>query len=126
MSESNKIQIGGSHYRSKAQHWDFVEQNGICYVLGCATKYVCRARKKNGAEDWQKAAHYLRKAKELYEDGVIARRARLVNVERFGRANELTEQEQGIIYLAVNFRCGAQLEQAARMCEEASCNFHCS
>lgn len=118
MREINKTQVGGDHYRSKYQHWDFVENNGICYVLGCATKYVCRARKKNGAEDWQKASHYLRKARELYRDGTLARQVRLVSVERFSRANELTSTEREILWLAVNWRNGEALESAARMCDE--------
>lgn len=61
---SNDYQIGGNHYASEYQHWDFVCDTKLHYLLGCATKYVSRWRKKNGIEDLKKALHYLRKAKE--------------------------------------------------------------
>lgn len=62
--EVNEIQIGGDHYRKKYQHWDFVCDTGMPYLLGCATKYVARHQDKNGIEDLQKAIHYLEKAED--------------------------------------------------------------
>ncbi len=61
---ANSIQIGGTHYSDAGdyQHWDFVIDLQLHYLFGCATKYVCRWRKKNGAEDLMKASHYLTKA----------------------------------------------------------------
>lgn len=66
--EPNEIQIGGDHYRKKYQHWDFVCDTGMPYLLGCATKYVTRHQDKNGIEDLQKGIHYLSKAedREIY------------------------------------------------------------
>lgn len=61
----NEIQIGGDHYRKDYQHWDFVCDTGMPYLLGCATKYVARHQDKNGIEDLQKSIHYLRKAEDL-------------------------------------------------------------
>ena len=64
MSEANKIQIGGEHYKGlTVEHWDFVAMLGLNYFEGCATKYLMR--EKNGAEDVEKAMHYLQKAEEL-------------------------------------------------------------
>lgn len=60
----NEIQIGGDHYRKKYQHWDFVCDTDMPYLLGCATKYVARHQDKNGIEDLQKAIHYLSKAED--------------------------------------------------------------
>jgi hypothetical protein len=57
----NDRQVGGEHYRSPYQHWDWVIDHDIPYVIGCATKYIIRWRKKNGAEDVQKAIHYVEK-----------------------------------------------------------------
>lgn len=62
MSDVNTQQVGGTHYRTKFQHWDFtltVLQGR--YLEGCITKYISRWRKKNGLEDLKKSAHYLRK-----------------------------------------------------------------
>lgn len=62
---TNKIQHGGTHYREKEyQHWDWVCDIGLPYLLGCATKYVSRWRKKGGELDLAKAIHYVEKAEE--------------------------------------------------------------
>lgn len=63
--EANEYQVGGEHYKSEYQHWDLVCDTDMHYLLGCATKYVSRWRKKNGAQDLKKALHYLTKADEL-------------------------------------------------------------
>lgn len=68
-TQANDRQVGGSHYRSAYQHWDFVEECGLGYLEGCATKYVSRWRGKNGLEDLKKAAHYLEKLIELNTAG---------------------------------------------------------
>lgn len=61
--EANDYQIAGSHYAGEYQHWDFVEDLKLGYFTGNITKYVSRARKKNGLEDLRKAMHYLVKVK---------------------------------------------------------------
>ena len=65
MSALNK-QIAGNHYkRMKIQPVEFCHANGLGYLEGCAIKYVCRHRNKNGAEDLDKAIHFLELLKEL-------------------------------------------------------------
>ena len=61
----NATQIGGTHYRSSYQHWDFVSDMGLNYLLGCTTKYVTRYKLKNGVQDLRKAVHYAEKQLEL-------------------------------------------------------------
>lgn len=58
----NEIQIGGGHYRKAYQHWDFVCDTDMPYLLGCATKYPTRWKEKNGIEDLRKCIHYVQKA----------------------------------------------------------------
>ena len=58
---TNDYQVGGNHYKGAYQHWDFVCDTGLHYLLGCATKYIHRWRDKNGTEDLRKAAHYIYK-----------------------------------------------------------------
>jgi hypothetical protein len=59
-------QIGGDHYRQYAiQPVEFIHQAGLGYIEGAVIKYVCRHRRKNGAEDLDKAIHYLQLLKEL-------------------------------------------------------------
>lgn len=61
--ESNKRQVGGEHYRTNSgmQHWDMVIDQDLNYFEGQITKYVMRARRKNGMQDLQKAQHFLEK-----------------------------------------------------------------
>ncbi len=53
-------QVGGDHYKEMAiQPVEFIHKNGIPYIEGCAIKYLCRWRKKNGVEDLEKAKHFI-------------------------------------------------------------------
>lgn len=62
---ANDKQVGGSHYKSPMQHWDFCEIYGLGYLESAATKYLVRWRNKNGIQDMEKAIHYLEKLREL-------------------------------------------------------------
>lgn len=67
MTSANDRQVGGSHYKArKYQHWDFVCDTGLHYLLGCFTKYVSRWRDKNGVQDLEKSMHYIHKAEERH------------------------------------------------------------
>lgn len=67
MSEANRTQVGGAHYKTDGeQHWDRQwRMFGAGYFIGCITKYVERYQKKNGLEDLRKARHFLDKLIEL-------------------------------------------------------------
>lgn len=58
---ANDKQVGGDHYQSGYQHWDFVCETQMHYLIACATKYIIRHRKKNGKQDLEKAIHYIEK-----------------------------------------------------------------
>ena len=67
-NESNRIQVGGDHYKNKTiQPWDAMEAwmpdfQFIGYLRGNVIKYVSRAGSKGDAlEDYRKAQHYLDK-----------------------------------------------------------------
>jgi hypothetical protein len=64
---ANDYMIGGNHYQTPIQHWDFVVANGLDYFQAAITKYVIRWRQKGGVEDLRKAQHYLAKYIELIE-----------------------------------------------------------
>lgn len=64
---ANDRQVGGKHYRSSTQHWDYVWENGLDYFQGQITKYVSRWRDKDGVQDLHKARHFLDKYIELVE-----------------------------------------------------------
>lgn len=66
MSEANKTQVGGTHYKGrKVEHWDFAAANDLDYFQGQITKYVTRWKNKNGLQDLEKAKHFLEKYIEL-------------------------------------------------------------
>lgn len=117
----NDKQVGGSHYKSKIQHWDYVVANGLGYFEGQITKYVTRWRGKNGVEDLRKALHFLDKLIELklkwgwwgwlvrlYQrclgyaaGGKVARKLRVV---QYADANELSYYEELIIGYVTSWR----------------------
>jgi hypothetical protein len=66
---ANDYMVGGNHYRTPIQHWDFVVANGLDHFQAAITKYVVRWRHKGGVEDLKKAQHYLAKYLELIEAG---------------------------------------------------------
>ncbi|MEY4441045.1 MAG: hypothetical protein RL442_45 [Pseudomonadota bacterium] len=66
MSQANKIQVAGTHYKQKAiQPWDYIAANELGYFEGNIVKYVSRWRDKGGVDDLRKAQHYLQKLIEL-------------------------------------------------------------
>lgn len=65
--KANNSQVGGAHYRTEIQHWDYVVANELDYFQGQITKYVTRWKKKNGIQDLKKAQHFLTKYIELAE-----------------------------------------------------------
>lgn len=98
MSEANKAQVGGTHYVSDYQHWDFAaECYGAGYFKGVITKYVVRWRKKNGREDLLKARHYLVKLTELLNDCKLVMPATDNHTTTFAAANDLGIFEAGIV-----------------------------
>jgi hypothetical protein len=64
---ANSRQVGGSHYTSGGgwQHWDLVHLLKMDYYTGQITRYLSRAHKKNGRQDYAKAVHYMDKRREL-------------------------------------------------------------
>lgn len=58
---ANEKQVGGDHYKSTIQHWDYVIANDLDYFQAQITKYVARWRKKGGLPDLEKAKHFLEK-----------------------------------------------------------------
>lgn len=61
----SKVQIGGNHYAElPIQPSEFIYKNGLNWLEGNAIKYICRHHAKNGAQDIDKAIHYLQLLKE--------------------------------------------------------------
>jgi len=58
--KSYKKQVGGSHYKKyKIQPVEFIVKNNIGFCEGNIIKYILRFKEKGGAEDLEKAKHYI-------------------------------------------------------------------
>lgn len=62
---ANQKQIGGSHYKTVIEPWDYIVANNLGYLEGNIVKYVSRYKNKNGLQDLEKALHYLEKLIEV-------------------------------------------------------------
>lgn len=68
---ADKKQIGGQHYLEvDIQPWDAMQswmthEQFIGFLRGNAIKYLARAERKGGLEDYRKALHYLEKLIEV-------------------------------------------------------------
>ena len=115
---ANAGQIGGDHYRSEYQHWDFVENAELGYFEGCATKYISRWRKKGGVQDLQKALHYLVKLSELRIGRDIDAETVLYEANRFCETNQIDLKEARIIKQISIWSSSPMLEKAKLMLAE--------
>ena len=112
-SLANSTQVGGAHYASSIQHWDFVASRKLGYFEGQVTKYVSRWRKKNGAQDLEKAAHFLAKLQELATQGASTPQDTFLDlgnsplpkipVSYFSMANQLTVDEDTVVALVTEW-----------------------
>lgn len=64
------IQIGGSHYKTGIQPWEYIEANNLDFFEGNVIKYVTR-KKGNRLEDLEKAKHYIEYLIEREKDGKL-------------------------------------------------------
>ncbi len=62
-------QVGGDHYKSDYQHWDWAVDMGLGPLEYGATRYLCRHWKKDGVKDLKKAKHFVEKLRELNDSG---------------------------------------------------------
>lgn len=95
MSEANKRQIGGNHYKKGGEeHWDRawrLKYDPFQYII---TKWVERWRDKGGVEDLRKAQHAIAKYIEVVEEearcGAALEKSMLaVDVASYGGDNSI-------------------------------------
>jgi hypothetical protein len=111
---ANENQVGGRHYKTSYEHWDFVVKIRLSYLEGCTTKHVARWRKKLGIQDLQKALHYLDKIIEV-GDYNINRDSHIdidQEIERFVEANSLSHLEYQYIFILCTYRNAPALKGA--------------
>lgn len=91
MGNANERQVGGKHYKgAEYQHWDYANDLRLPYLVGYATRYVARHRRKNGREDIEKALHTVDKIMEVRVSLIpIAPEVRAAVFWRFVLSNKL-------------------------------------
>ncbi len=118
----NEKQVGGDHYRSKVQHWDYVELNGLRYTEGCATKYATRNRKKHESplQDLEKAVHYVEKVQDLHRNGYLPPRTApmVLSFEDFVESNGLTTNEAEFVRILTFWEADPELTRALELLRE--------
>lgn len=115
----NSSQVGGDHYRSEYQHWDFAADCDLGYFESACTKYVTRWRSKNGVVDLEKAIHYTKKLIALIEEGRVTRRpsGTPALVHTFAKVNRLDEREELIVLLMSIWKSTEDLKNAIHSIE---------
>jgi hypothetical protein len=97
-------QIGGNHYKSEYEHWDWVRDVSVGFLVGSLIKYLIRWRKKDGVDDLKKARTFLLKTIETRNFPGAPRHYRqsgtdLAYTKLYIETNNIPKQEAEIIYL---------------------------
>lgn len=115
-SIANETQVGGDHYRTAFQHWDFMAESfGAAWFKGSITKYVSRHRKKNGLQDLQKARHYLVKLIELVEQEKLPLPLPWTFGDEFAEANKMESDDAAVFRQVVKASTLPELSVALTM-----------
>jgi hypothetical protein len=121
MQDPNSRQVGGNHYKSNSQHWDFADTRWPGYLEATATKYIIRARRKgNLQQDLEKAVHYLEKLVEriaggyrqpLHDDCPWANAHLPCPIEKLAKDNDLTIEETSAIGMICSWETVERVEE---------------
>lgn len=128
---ANEKQVGGDHYRSEYQHWDWAVDLLIGPLEYGATRYLTRHKKKNGAIDLQKAAHFVSKIYDLAKSNssdykkynMLRENYRkdldiYLIMDRFAKANNLSYLETMICYKLATWNSHHELLQIIGLIEK--------
>lgn len=124
-SVADDRQVGGKHYKSSYEHWNYALNVELGYLEAASTKYVVRHRSKNGGEDLEKAGHYLQKLIEhsrangvrIFERSHAVRSKIVVEARHFAMANSLTSLESCYVYLLSSWTTVEELVLASDVLE---------
>lgn len=118
---ANQRQVGGAHYSSAYQHWDFAHIAGLGYFEGQITKYLARHGKKNGLEDLEKALHFTQKLLSLAEDSqyrCMAYKRAPHDADEFCESNGITGDNAAAIRAVVRWRHADELRMLLKAIRE--------
>lgn len=122
----NDRQVGGSHYRSDYQHWDWAIDMCLGPIEYAATKYISRWWKKHGpvkgVEDVEKAKHYVQKIREAHAEGRYPTGFSRMKDDSmsayktmdFGKKNGLDEHESMICWMLAGWESPEALDECLK------------
>jgi hypothetical protein len=98
---ANTRQVGGAHYKSEYQHWDFAVDADLGPFEYQITKYGTRHRGKAGRQDLEKSAHFADKLIELANEGYLPHHRRVTGalLTCYVQANALDTREAELMRL---------------------------
>lgn len=123
----NSKQVGGSHYISEYQHWDWAIDMKIGPIEYAATKYISRWWKKHGpekgVEDLEKAKHYIQKIIEAHsQNRYLCAYSRernsyhaLLKTIKFSYSNDLKQIEHDLCWKLVSWEHRRDLEDCIEL-----------
>lgn len=124
-NKADDRQVGGRHYKSEYEHWNWVIDCGLGngYFVAAISKYLKRWRDKNGPEDLEKAAHYLDKMIEVapilaYQRSPLPAVAIENYTNAYIKANGIKGYEAMICHLLVTWQMPSQLVIARAYLED--------
>lgn len=120
---ANDRQVGGSHYSSKFQHWDYtIDILSNRYLEGQASLYLTRWRRvatpgRGGIEELEKSGHFIEKTIEAYEAKlvlpiILLGRFSYAKFKNFCDANALNPAEARIIEILSTWGNRSHLDHA--------------
>jgi hypothetical protein len=107
---ANERQVGGDHYKSKYQHWDWANNVGLAGLAYAASKYICRWRNKNGRQDVEKSLHYVEKMIEAAPVLIVYQNVRplmaswvVTETKHFCDVNNIQGLERAVCFLLASW-----------------------
>lgn len=122
MSEANATQVGGDHYKTPYEHWDWALDIDIGFLEYAATKYLARLGKKTGEAREQalgKVLHYIVKMEENADRLLLRPRMppRWVaqQTKKFCEVNGIRDEVEVIVRLLTLWETTSDLREARRI-----------
>lgn len=95
MTEANKRQVGGNHYKKHVlEHWDLVALYGWDYFQARSIAYIMRWRDKGGIADLEKARHFIDKCIEIEKLRAIGELTETILLDALKKFNDQEKEAE--------------------------------
>jgi hypothetical protein len=117
IADPNSHQVAGEHYAGKIQHWDvMIAAFGPSYLVGYATKYIARYKKKDPVKDLEKALHTVEKLISVHSLREFPMpRMMPVGFAEFAKEHFLSRDQVHLFHLLLGYTKIEELELAHKI-----------